>query len=287
MPMHRASPMDPLVLAGVCEEGLLLVLLAPSAFALEIQAPCKQHDSPWKPFTAGHKRVNEGAHYCLDLGRKNTQLPFHWALRGPERHTWDFCRRNPRHSTGTPQPSSFQRPEPKAARVWVAGNVGLPSRPPSADPGRVPLAAAAARDAMPRARPAEPPPARGAQGTAALPGAAACAPGPGGEMRGALEGAPRGSAAPPPPPPRPGPRRRSGFAPRFPGKAQPSSGHVSRRDPTGPAAAPPAGAAESARYRRLFLRSVGSAGEAAEGMSAEGAEADGAPPRPCARFLLQ
>lgn len=106
-------------------------------------------------------------------------------------------------------------------------------------------------------------------------------------MRGALEGAPRGSAAPPPPPQQPGPRRRSGFAPRFPGKAQPSDGHVSRRNPTGPAAAPPAGAAQSARYRRLFLRSVGSAGEAAEGMSAEGAEAKGAPPRPCARFLLQ
>lgn len=85
VPMHTASAMDQHVLAGVCGEGLLPVLLAPSAFALEIQARCKQHDSPWKPFPAGHKGVKaKGACYCLGLGRKNTQLPFHWALPGPE-----------------------------------------------------------------------------------------------------------------------------------------------------------------------------------------------------------
>lgn len=108
-------------------------------------------------------------------------------------------------------------------------------------------------------------------------------------MRGALERGglrERGPSAPPGGGRAAGWRRR-GFALRFPAKAQPSGGHVSRRDPTGPAAAPPAGAAQSARYRRLFLRSAGSAGEAAEGMSAGGAEADGPPPRPCARFLLQ
>lgn len=75
--MCRASPMDQHGLAGVCEEGLLLVLLAPSA-------QCKQHDSPWKPFPAGHKGMKaKGARYCPGLGRKNTQLPFHWALPGP------------------------------------------------------------------------------------------------------------------------------------------------------------------------------------------------------------
>lgn len=84
VPMCSASPMDQQVLAGVCEERLLLVLSAPSAFALEIQARCKQHDSPWKPFSAGHKAVKaKGARYCPGLGRKNTQLPFHWALPGP------------------------------------------------------------------------------------------------------------------------------------------------------------------------------------------------------------
>lgn len=82
--MCRASPMDQHGLVGVCEEGLLLVLLAPSAFAQEIQARCKQHDSPWKHFPAGHKGMKaKSARYCPGLGRKNTQLPFHWALPGP------------------------------------------------------------------------------------------------------------------------------------------------------------------------------------------------------------
>lgn len=160
-------------------------------------------------------------HSCLSTGP--FQAPSDWIPR----HRWDFCRRQPRHSKGTPQPSSFQRPDPKTARLWVAVDLGLPFRPRSA----------AARGAIPRARPAE----RG------------CAPGMRGRsrrrrgMRGALEmSAPRerGPSAPP------GGGWAAGEALRFEGKAQPGSGHVSRGDPTGPAAAPPAAAAQSARYRR-------------------------------------
>lgn len=58
VPMHRVSPMDQHALAGCVRKGFSWFILTLLAFALEIQARCKQHDSPWKPFSAGHKRVD-------------------------------------------------------------------------------------------------------------------------------------------------------------------------------------------------------------------------------------
>lgn len=223
-------------------------------------------------------------HSCLSTGP--FQAPTDWIPR----HRWNFCRRQPRHSTGTPQRSSFQRPRPKTARLWVAVDFGLPFRPTSAEArGGCCSPPAAARGTMLRARPAEHPPARPRSPTRS------CAPGMRGrsrrrrEMRGALErGAPgeRGPSAPPgggraageaveglgSPFPRESPARQR---PRV-----PQGSHRTRRGPAGrcgaKCAVPP-----------LLLRSAGSAGEVAEGMSAGGAEADSPPPRPCARFLLQ